>query len=359
MSQMPVEARGRAARSNDSSRYSARTNAAFDDGWDESDPSPQQQQTTVTAETIRTIISRNDSPDLPFDTTINPYKGCEHGCIYCFARPNHAYLDLSPGLDFETKLFSKPEAARVLERELSNPRYVPQRIQLGGSTDAYQPIERELGITRQILEVLERFNHPVAITTKSVLVLRDTDILTRMAQKDLVFVMVAVTTLDRRLARVMEPRASTPERRLAAIEALSRAGVPVAVGLAPMIPGLTDHEMDAILERAAAAGASAASYIPLRLPREIKDLFREWLEAEQPGRAKKVISLIRQMHGGRDYDPSFGKRMTGAGPLAELMQRRFRVACRRLGLAEHHSRPLRTDLFAPPPKAGDQLSLFG
>ncbi len=358
MSQRPVEARGRAARSNESSRYDTQSRAAFDDGWGDEEDARPQVQTTVTIEAIRSIISRNDSPDLAFARTINPYRGCEHGCIYCFARPNHAYVGLSPGLDFETRLFAKPDAARLLEQELSNPRYVPERIQLGASTDAYQPIEREHGITRAILEVLDRFNHPVGITTKSALVLRDLDILTRMAARNLAFVIVAVTTLDRGLARAMEPRASTPDRRLMTIEALSRAGIPVAVGLAPMIPGLTDHEMDAILETAAAAGAQAASYIPLRLPREIKDLFREWLQAERPGAAKKIISLIRQMHGGRDYDPEFGKRMKGEGPLAAIMQRRFDLACRRLGLDRQEIR-LRTDLFARPPKPGDQLTLFG
>jgi DNA repair photolyase len=357
MTQMPVDARGRAARSNDTSRYGAHTKAAFDDGWTCEDAAPRQIETTVTPEKIRSIISHNDSPDLRFDNTLNPYRGCEHGCIYCFARPNHAYVGLSPGLDFETRLFSKPDAAKVLERELSHPKYRPNRLQLGASTDAYQPIERDLRITRQVLEVLERFNHPVGVTTKSVLILRDTDILARMARKQLAFVVVAVTTLDRRLARAMEPRASTPERRIAAIEALNRAGVPTAVGLSPMIPGLTDHEMEAILERAAAAGARTAFFIPLRLPREIKDLFREWLSAEHPGRAGKIISLIRQMHGGRDYDPRFGARMTGEGPVAEMMQARFRLACRRLGLGRHEE-PLRTDLFAPPPKSGDQLALF-
>jgi DNA repair photolyase len=357
MTQMPVDARGRAARSNESSRYSLLARAAFDDGWSHEEAAPRRLATTVTAEKIRTILSHNDSPDLRFNITLNPYRGCEHGCIYCFARPNHAYVGLSPGLDFETRLFSKPDAAEVLERELSSPTYRPQRLQLGASTDAYQPIERELGITRQVLEVLERFNHPVGVTTKSALVVRDADILARMAEKQLVFVIVAVTTLERRLARAMEPRASTPQRRISAIEALTQAGVPVAVGLSPMIPGLTDHEMDGILERAAGAGARTAFFIPLRLPREIKDLFREWLEAERPASARKIISLIRQTHGGRDYDPQFGKRMAGEGPVAEMMHMRFRLACRRLGL-DRHEPALRTDLFAPPPKSGDQMSLF-
>jgi DNA repair photolyase len=358
MTQMPASGRGRAARSNDAGRYSTFARAEFDDGWSGTDEAAKRQiRTTVTSEKVRTILSRNDSPDLRFNVTLNPYRGCEHGCIYCFARPNHAYVGLSPGLDFETRLFAKPDAARVLERELSKPGYDPQRLQVGASTDAYQPIEKELRITRQVLEVLERFHHPVAITTKSALILRDTDILARMARKELVFVIVAITTLDRRLARAMEPRAGSPPRRIAIIEALSAAGVPVAVGLSPMIPGLTDHEMDAILEAAAGAGAQAAFFIPLRLPREIKDLFREWLEAERPASAGKIISLIRQMHGGRDYDPQFGKRMTREGPVAEMMQARFRLACRRLGL-DRQEPALRTDLFSPPPKRGDQLSLF-
>jgi DNA repair photolyase len=256
MTQMPASGRGRAARSNDAGRYSTFARAEFDDGWSGTDEAAKRQiRTTVTSEKVRTILSRNDSPDLRFNVTLNPYRGCEHGCIYCFARPNHAYVGLSPGLDFETRLFAKPDAARVLERELSKPGYDPQRLQVGASTDAYQPIEKELRITRQVLEVLERFHHPVAITTKSALILRDTDILARMARKELVFVIVAITTLDRRLARAMEPRAGSPPRRIATIEALSAAGVPVAVGLSPMIPGLTDHEMDAILEAAAGAGA--------------------------------------------------------------------------------------------------------
>jgi DNA repair photolyase len=354
---MPLEVRGRAARSNRSGRYEAQTRSDFDDGWDAGERVPRQVQTTVTAEAVRSIVSTNDSPDLAFAKTINPYRGCEHGCVYCFARPNHAYVGLSPGLDFETRLFSKPDAARVLERDLSRRGYVPERIQLGASTDAYQPIERELGIARQVLEVLDRFGHPVGITTKSALVLRDADLLAGMARRDLAFVVVAVTTLDRRLARVMEPRASTPERRVATIEALSRAGIPVSVGLSPMIPGLTDHEIEAILARAAGAGARHASLIPLRLPREIKDLFREWLQAERPEAAKKVIALVRQMHGGRDYDPTFGKRMRGEGPYADVMRRRFELACRRLGL-EIGEPTVRTDLFAHPAGIGDQLTLF-
>ena len=358
MTQRPVEARGRAARSNDSSRFDDLKREAFDDGWDLDDNAPHQMATTLTPERARSIISYNKSPDLPFDRTINPYRGCEHGCIYCYARPNHAYVGLSPGLDFETKLLFKRDAAVLLERELSHPKYLPRHVQLGGSTDPYQPIERELQISRQLLEVLERFNHPVAITTKGVLVLRDADILARMAEKQLAFVTIAVTTLDRKLARAMEPRASTPERRLAAIEALTRAGIPVSVGLSPMIPGLTDHEMDAILARAAAVGARTAHYIPLRMPLEIKDLFREWLEAQAPDRAKKVIAFVRQMHGGRDYDAEFGKRMKGEGPLAEVMRTRFLIACRRLGL-DQKDLPLRTDLFAPPARPGDQLGLFG
>jgi DNA repair photolyase len=356
MANNPIHARGRAARSNDSGRFERLQSESFDDGWLHEEDEPAQLQRSVTEEVVRTIITRNDSPDLGFDRTINPYRGCEHGCIYCYARPTHAYMGLSPGLDFETKLFAKPRAAEALEQELAKPGYQVSRIQLGASTDPYQPIERERGITREVLEVLDRFSHPVGITTKSANIIRDTDILASMAARGLVFVTIAVTTLDRRLARAMEPRASTPELRLAAIRHLSGAHVPVVVGVAPIVPGLTDHELDAILERAKEAGAAAATYSTLRMPYEIKDLFREWLEAERPGSAKKIISLVRQMHGGKDYDPTFGTRMRGQGPLAELIAQRFRLARTRLGLSSPVS--LRTDLFKVPPRSGDQLSLF-
>jgi DNA repair photolyase len=357
MTSLPAFARGRASRSNSSGRYETFARGAFDDGWAESDPQPDRLQTTLTAEKARVILSRNDSPDIGFDRSINPYRGCEHGCIYCYARPTHAYLGLSPGLDFETRLFFKPEAARLLEKEIGKPGYRPERVQLGANTDPYQPVERRLQITRKVLKVLSRFNHPLGITTKSVLVTRDIDILAPMAALNLVVVAVSVTTLDRKLARAMEPRASTPERRIEAIRQLSAAGIPTLVGASPMIPGLNDHEMEAILERAAEAGAASAYYTALRLPLEIKDLFREWLAAEQPDRAARVMSLVRQMRGGKDYDAQWGKRMHGEGPIAELMSKRFHVARRRLGL-DRTIGPLSLEHFRPPPKAGDQLELF-
>jgi DNA repair photolyase len=357
MTSLPAFARGRAARSNQSGRFEAFTQAAFDDGWTEADPQPERRDTTLTPEKARVILSRNDSPDIGFDRSINPYRGCEHGCIYCYARPTHAYLGLSPGLDFETKLYFKPEAARLLARELSKPGYRPARVQLGANTDPYQPVEKRLRITRGVVEVLARFNHPLGITTKSVLVTRDIDLLTPMAERNLVVVAISVTSLDRKLARSMEPRASTPERRIEAIRQLSVAGVPVVVGASPMIPGLNDHEMEAILERAAGAGARGAYYTALRLPLEIKDLFREWLAAEQPDRAARVMSLVRQMRGGKDYDATWGKRMRGEGPIADLLSSRFHLARKRLGL-EHPLAPLSLDHFRPPPQAGDQMEMF-
>src|ERR1700761_6631173 len=357
MASLPAFARGRAARSNDSGRYEAFTHGTFDDGWAETDPQPERIETTLTPEKARAILTRNDSPDIGFDRSINPYRGCEHGCIYCFARPKHAYMGLSPGLDFETKLYFKPDAPRLLEKELSKPGYRPARIQLGAATDPSQPIERRLTLTREILKVLARFNHPVGITTKSVLVARDADILGPMAALKLATVAMSVTTLDRRLARTMEPRASTPERRIEGIRLLAAAGVPVVVGAAPMIPGLNDHEMEAILERAAEAGATTAYYTALRLPLEIKDLFREWLAAEQPDKAARVMSLVRQMRGGKDYDAQWGKRMRGEGPIADMLRSRFQVARRRAGLNERVG-ALSCAHFRPPPRVGDQLGLF-
>ena len=349
--------RGRGAKSNHSGRFESGQREDFDDGWSEDNGEAPRADTTLTAEKAKVIITRNDSPDIGFDRSINPYRGCEHGCIYCFARPTHAYMGLSPGLDFETKLYFKAEAAALLEKELSKPGYRPARIQLGANTDPYQPVERDLRITRGVVEVLARFNHPVGITTKNVLVARDIDLLAPMAALNLIVVAVSVTTLDRKLARAMEPRASTPERRIDAIRELAAAGVPVVVGASPMIPGLNDHEMEAILERAAGAGAWGAYYTALRLPLEIKDLFREWLEAEVPDRAARVMSLVRQMRGGKDYDPQWFKRMRGDGPIAELMSRRFKMAKRRFGL-DRTIGPLSVDHFRPPPKTGDQLELF-
>jgi DNA repair photolyase len=348
---------GRGARSNRSGRFEPLAVEAVDDGWGVEDSQPEQAKTSVTLETPRTIITRNASPDLGFDRSINPYRGCEHGCIYCYARPTHAYMGLSPGLDFETRLFAKPGAAKLLLAELAKPGYEAKPIALGTNTDPYQPIERRYAITRQILEVLLSARHPATITTKSNLILRDADILSQMARLNLVRVAVSVTTLDRKLARAMEPRAPTPERRLEAIRALSDAGVPAAVMVAPVIPGLTDHEMETILERAAAAGARAAGFILLRLPLEIKDLVREWLEAHQPNRAGRVFSLLRSMRGGKDYDAAFGKRMRGEGPYAMMLAKRFALAKERLGL-DHKQPPLEKGRFAPPRSERAQLSLF-
>ena len=348
---------GRAARSNASGRFEPLAREAIDDGWGEGDPEPEQIKTHVTIETPRTIISRNASPDVGFDRSINPYRGCEHGCIYCFARPTHAYMGLSPGIDFETRLFAKPSAARLLEAELAKPGYQARPIAMGTNTDPYQPIERRYQTTRQILEVLLRVRHPVTIVTKSNLVVRDIDILAEMARLNLARVALSVTTLDRNLARSMEPRAPTPERRIAAIRALGAAGVPVAVMVAPVVPGLTDHEMETILERAAEAGATMGAYILLRLPLEIKDLIREWLEANAPGHAKRVISLIRSMRGGQDYDAGFGTRMKGEGPYAQMLAKRFALAAARLGF-DRPRPPLDVSLFVPPRRSSPQLNLF-
>ncbi|THD51334.1 PA0069 family radical SAM protein [Phenylobacterium sp.] len=350
--------RGRGARTNGSGRYEAEARDAFDDGWTPDDIEPARLTTTVSPEKAKVIITRNDSPDVGFSASINPYRGCEHGCIYCYARPAHAYMGLSPGLDFESKLFFKPDAARLLERELSKETYVPDVIHIGGNTDPYQPQERRLRITRQVIEVLARFNHPFSVISKSGLILRDLDLLAPMAEKNLVRVAISITTLDRKLARSMEPRAATPEKRLDAVRRLSDAGVPTVVMFAPAIPGLNDHEIEAVLERAAGAGARGAGYVALRLPMEIADLFQEWLATDHPDRASRVMSLVRQMRGGKTYDSQWGKRMKGEGPLAALMSRRFAVAKQRLGIAGKLP-PLDLSLFRVPPKPGDQIDLFG
>jgi DNA repair photolyase len=311
----------------------------------------------VASDASRTVIARNQSPDVNFDRSINPYRGCEHGCIYCFARPSHAWSGLSAGLDFESRLFRKSNAPDLLVKELSRPAYIPKPIALGMNTDAYQPVEREHRITRQILETLRDFGHPFSIVTKSALVLRDLDILSEMASMNLARVAISVTSLDRKISRSMEPRAPTPERRLEALKELSAAGVPTAVMAAPLVPSLTDHELEGILERAHVAGVRIAAYIVLRLPLEIKDLFEEWLQSSHPGRAKHVMSILRSMRQGKAYDAEWGKRMTGTGTYAELIAKRFKLACDRLGLNREWASQ-RTDLFAPPPKAGDQLTLL-
>ena len=337
-------------------RFEAQTRHAFDDGWESLEDLPAF-KTEVQVEKPRTIITRNNSPDLSFDRSINAYRGCEHGCIYCFARPTHAFMGLSAGLDFESRLFAKPDAAKLLERELSKPDYEPHVIAMGTNTDPYQPIEKEWRITRQLLEVLNACNHPVGIVTKSSLVLRDIDILKQMAEKNLVKVAVSVTTLDRKLTRTMEPRAATPPRRLEAIRGLSEAGIPVAVMASPIVPGLNDHEIERILDSAKAAGAVTASYILLRLPLEVSPLFRDWLLRHYPDRYRHVMSLIRSMRGGKDYDSEFGKRMKGNGPYAWQLARRFEIASKRLGL-DSKWRTLRTDQFVPPSGAGVQLNLL-
>ncbi|WP_128253502.1 PA0069 family radical SAM protein [Falsirhodobacter deserti] len=348
--------RARGAGSNAAGRYEATSRLAFDDGWDIPEDD-RLLKTELRLERPRSAITYNRSPDLPFDRSINPYRGCEHGCIYCFARPTHAWLNLSPGLDFETRLIARPGIAAVLERELRAARYDPRPIALGTNTDPYQPVEAEHRIMREVLEVLAAFNHPVAIVTKGAMIERDLDILAPMAAKGLARVGISVTTLDAGLARRLEPRAASPARRLGVIGRLAAAGVPVRAMVSPVIPGLTDPELEAILEAARDTGATAASWIMLRLPLEVSPLFRAWLEEHVPDRAAKIMARVREVHGGKDYDPEWGRRMRGQGIWSDLIGQRFDKAVRRLGLTVPQP-PLRTDLFAPPPRAGDQLSLF-
>jgi DNA repair photolyase len=358
---MPVELRarkGRGAATNASGRFEQERRVGFDDGWGSADAEPAPLSTVLSVDATRTIIARNDSPDIGFDRSINPYRGCEHGCIYCYARPSHAYLGLSPGLDFESRIFFKPNAAALLTAELRKKGYAAKPLALGSNTDPYQPAERKLQVTRGILEVLRDFHHPVTIVTKSALVQRDIDILADMAKDRLAVVTMSVTTLDRGLARVMEPRAATPERRLETIAALAKAGVPVGVLSAPMIPALNDMEMEAILARAREAGATGAGYTLLRLPLELKTLFKEWLEEHVPNKASHVLSLVAQCHGGKIYDSAWSKRMTGGGPYAEMLAARFDRACRKLGFSPRTTHALDTTLFRPPPQRGDQLALF-
>jgi DNA repair photolyase len=347
---------GRGAQTNRSGRFEPVSYEPTDDGW-ESLAELEALSTEVQEVPARRIITRNDSPDIGFDRSINPYRGCEHGCIYCFARPTHAFLGLSPGLDFETKLFAKTNAGQALERELADPSYRVETIAIGTNTDPYQPIERRYRIMRRILEILSATNHPVGIVTKSALVLRDLDILKSMAERGLVKVALSVTTLDRKLARAMEPRASTPDKRLETLARLVDAGVPTAVMVAPVIPALNDTEMERILERASSIGVKNAGYVLLRLPLEIGDLFTEWLKANCPDRASRVLSLMRSTRGGKLYDAKWGERMRGDGPYAWMIGRRFELAAKRLGLNEN-SVELRTDLFTPPSLPGQQLSLL-
>ena len=348
--------RGRASAINPSGRFEPQTRHVFDDGWrsiEELSPF----KTEVQVERPRKIITRNNSPDISFDRSINPYRGCEHGCVYCFARPTHAFMGLSAGLDFESKLFAKPDAAKLLKRELGHDGYKAATITIGTNTDPYQPIEKKWRIMREILEVLNKHDHPVAIVTKSALVTRDADILSGMAERGLVKVALSVTTLDRKLSRNMEPRASTPERRLEAMKLLSGAGVPVSVMAAPLAPGLNDSELERILDSARAAGASEAGYILLRLPLEVSPVFKEWLLRHYPDRYRHVMSLVRSMRGGKDYDSKWGRRMRGSGPYAWQIGRRFEIATNRLGLNTRKT-ILRRDLFMPPVKEGDQLRLL-
>ena len=348
--------RGRGAVSNASGRFETERRDVFDDGW-ESLGELEPFKTSVRLERAKSIIATNDSPDISFDQSINPYRGCEHGCIYCYARPTHCFLGYSAGLDFETQLTAKTNAAELLDRELSRRGYAPKVIALGTNTDPYQPIEREHRITRSVLEVLERFNNPVGIVTKSALVTRDIDILARMAEKGLAKVALSVTTLDHRLARRMEPRATTPAKRLDAIRQLAAAGIPASVMVAPVIPALNDSEIEAILAAAHDAGAREAGYVMLRLPLEIADLFREWLKAEFPDRASRVMKLVQSLHEGRDYRSEFGIRQTGSGPYAAQIKARFGLALKRLRLNERRL-ALRTDLFKRPLEQGGQLTLL-
>lgn len=348
--------RARGAFDNAAGRYEPTRTVAADDGWgiEEED---RLIRTEVRIERPRSALNYVRSPDLPFDRSINPYRGCEHGCIYCFARPSHAYLNLSPGLDFETRLIARPGIGAVLAKELRAGSYRVAPIAIGTNTDPYQPCEAEYRVMREVLEVLSAFRHPVAITTKGTLIERDLDLLAPMAAAGLVRVGLSVTSLDPAVARAMEPRAPAPARRLAAIRRLTGAGVPVRAMVAPVIPGLTDHEVEAILAAAKEAGAFGASWIMLRLPREVSPLFRQWLAERFPDRAEKIMGRVRELHGGRDYDPQWGRRMRGQGIWADLMSQRFQAAVTRLGL-DVHLPPLRCDLFAPPPQTGDQLALF-
>ena len=351
-----VQARGRAALTNPAVRFDRVTTEHADDGWDISEELPVL-RTKTALERPRRVISKNTSPDLSFDRSINPYRGCEHGCIYCFARPSHAYLGLSPGLDFETQLIARPDAPAILKQELRSAKYRPAMIAIGTNTDPYQPIEKTHEIMRGVLQVLSDFNHPVGIVTKGVMIERDIDILAPMAAKGLVRVGVSITTLDNKTSRAMEPRVPLPARRLQTIRRLTDAGIPVRVMVSPIVPALTDHELEAILTAAHAAGAVAASSIVLRLPLEVSGLFQGWLAKAYPGRAARVMGRVRELHGGKDYDPEFGTRMRGQGKWADLIHQRSRLTCRKLGLSRDLP-PLRTDLFVVPPRAGDQMSLF-
>jgi len=351
--------KGRGAVSNPAGRFEVLSVEEADDGWP-GDPEGDVggPPTELIPDSTRTVIARNDSPDVPFDQSVNPYRGCEHGCVYCYARPSHAWLGMSPGLDFETRILYKPRAAELLRKELGKSSYRCQVLAFGSNTDPYQPVERRLGITRALLEVLAECKHPVSVVTKGSLIERDLDILAAMARDNLASAMVSVTTLDNSLKRIMEPRTAAPGSRLATIRALADAGVPVGVLVAPVIPAVNDHEIEAIIEAAATAGADSAAYILLRLPHEVAGLFREWLEEHFPDRTGRVMSLLRGARGGRENDPRFGARMTGSGPWAELVRTRFAAACKRSGLRVGETRNLDTTKFRSPTEAGAQISLL-
>ena len=353
----PLQPRGRGARSNRTNRFEDKAYEPFDDGWRESDPQPEQLRTVTLIDSSRSIVTRNNSPDISFSQSINPYRGCEHGCVYCYARPSHAYWGYSPGLDFESIIFKKPEAARLLVRSFMDRNYRPEPIVIGANTDCYQPIERNEEITRNILKICAEFHHPVSVITKSALILRDLDIIVPLAKKGLFRAAISITTLDRKLARDMEPRAATPSRRLETVRSLSEAGIPVTVMAAPMIPALNDRELEDILQASAEAGAISAGYVLLRLPMEIKGLFKEWLATTRPDSAAHVMSLVRQTRGGAEYDSAFGKRQRGDGPYARLLASRFRRAIERYGL-KTRGPGLRCDLFERPLSQGNQPSLF-
>lgn len=348
----------RGALTNPGVRFDPWTREAVDDGWGGLDEELPPLETSVDVDHARRVLSWNDSPDVPFDRAINPYRGCEHGCIYCFARPSHAYYGLSPGQDFESRLLRKLDAGARLEAELRRPGYRPAPITLGANTDPYQPIERRYRVTREVLEVLAAYRHPVSIVTKGTLIERDLDLLADMAGWNGASVMVSITSLDPAIKRTLEPRAASPARRLALTERLSAAGIPVGTLVAPIIPAITDHEMDTILQQAAQAGACAAGYVLLRLPHEVHDLVVEWLETHYPDRARHVLSLLRQCHGGASYDATFGHRQRGAGPYADALAQRFRLACRRAGLDPARRIPLSTEHFRVPARSGDQMTLF-
>lgn len=355
----PSAVKGRGAISNPEGRFETVAVEPLEDGWpgdgEEGEPGL---PTELIPDSSRTVIARNDSPDVPFEQSVNPYRGCEHGCVYCYARPSHAWLGMSPGLDFETRILYKPRAAELLANELRSRSYRCRVLVLGSNTDPYQPAERQLHITRAILEVLADCHHPVSIVTKGALIERDLDLLAAMARRNLASVMISVTTLDDSLKRAMEPRTAAPARRIATIRALADAGVPVGVLIAPIIPAINDHEIEAILEATRSAGAASAAHILLRLPHEVAGLFREWLDEHFPDRAGRVMSLLRAARGGRENDPRFGTRMTGDGPWAELVQQRFRATCRRVGLRTGESSDLDTNQFRPPPISERQIPLI-